>query len=173
MTLGIRSSWRRTRGEAVQHPMDEQAQSVTHVSIERFGKDHWSLLAYIETCCVDSAQEGIGTLDNRRMRCHPKHPKQHIVVHGAGGGWQESYGTRLRGFFGPDNQTHPEHRLPDHDDWDCLDDIEAAGLVEVLNVANGFVRMTPAGIEVAAALRKHKALGGTLASFDLKAASAP
>ena len=23
------------------------------ISIDRFGKDHWSALGYIETCCVD------------------------------------------------------------------------------------------------------------------------
>lgn len=37
----------------------------THPSL--FGKDHWSLLAYVETCCVDG-QDGIGTLDRRRLR---------------------------------------------------------------------------------------------------------
>lgn len=67
----------------------------THPSL--FGKDHWSLLAYVETCCVDG-QDGIGTLDRRRLRCNENN---HPLLKGAYSptGWQPSYSTRLAGFF--------------------------------------------------------------------------
>ena len=36
-------------------------------TIHEFGRDHWSLLAYVECVCTDG-KEGIGTLDPDRMR---------------------------------------------------------------------------------------------------------
>ena len=129
------------------------------VPVERFGKDHSSLLAYIETRCVDSTGN-TGTLDPLRMRCNPKrHPVMAVSRFGERR-WESTYGTRLH-----TTRTGRVVQLKTHDDWDCLDDLEAAGLVEVLSLVNGIVRMTPSGLKVAAALRTHKAEGGVFATF--------
>ena len=130
------------------------------VPVERFGKDHWSLLAYVETRCVDSATN-TGQLDPLRVRCNPKrHPLMAVSRGFEPRRWEPSYGSRLRA-----TRTGRVPQLKTHDDWDCLDDLETAGLVEVLSLVNGFVRMTPSGLKVAAALRAHKAEGGVFATF--------
>lgn len=130
------------------------------VPVPRFGKDHWSLLAYVETRCVDSATN-TGQLDPKRMRCNPKrHPMMAVSTGFSPRNWQPSYGTRLHA-----TRTGRVPQLKTHDDWDCLDDLEAAGLVEVLSLVNGIVRMTPDGLTVAHALRTHKVDGGVFATF--------
>lgn len=134
-----------------------------------FGKDHWSLLAYVETCCVGGTNGGTGVLDKRKLRCNPaRHPLHDVNANiGVPRSWLPAYGTRLSGFWRPDDTTDPARQLPDHDDWDGLDDLEAAGFITVLSEANGFVRMTAVGQAVAGRLRAFKAEGGQFAAFLL------
>lgn len=125
----------------------------THVPIEKFGKDHWSTFAYAETVCVDHR----GVPDRRRMRCdtdrHPglaPYPSPEI---------SQKYPTRLKG----------GELLADHDDWDCIDDCEVAGLLEQLGSGiHPFWRLTDKGKEVAGQLRAHKADGKGFATFELE-----
>lgn len=144
------------------------AASTDRVPIDLWGKDHWSLLAYVESCCVDSADKGVGSLDFVRMRVNPgTHPLVCWTQY-SDRGWKPEYGTRLRGFDFKDHRTPPDQRsdmISAHDDVDCLDDLEAAGLVEVHSLVNGFVTMTKTGNRVAAALRAHKTAGGMFAHF--------
>lgn len=138
----------------------------------KFGKDHWSLLAYIETLCVDG-KNGVGAIDHRRVRCNEV---SHSPLKGVydGRAWKPSYGTRLSGFFDyPERADSAKaaqagYQLLTHDDWDCLDDLESAGYVEILSMVNGFVRLKPDGIRVSALLRKHKVEGGMYANFTLR-----
>lgn len=139
------------------------------VKIENFGKDHWSLLAYI-ACRVESHQAGdavgVGTLDKEQIRCNPERHEIHAVSRaGHERTWKPSYGTRLAGFWKEGGGTDPALQMPDHDDWDCLDDLEAAGIIEVLSEANAFVRITEAGLQVYGALTQHKASGGNFSEF--------
>lgn len=132
----------------------------------RWGKDHWSTLAYVETCCVDRA----GWLSGDRMRVHVR---RHRTLVGRqqqmlGSALHTEYPTILR-----DGET-----LAKHDDWDCLEDICAAGLAEIVeelagknhgSVVGGTtvrVRLTLAGTEMAALLRAHKAEGKRFADFE-------
>ena len=86
------------------------------IPIEDFGRDHWSTFAYIETCVVDCG----GRVAKERMRCiHKRHP---FFAHR--GGDASAYPTRLRG----------GRKRNEHDDWDCLDDIEVAGLIENIDI---------------------------------------
>lgn len=133
-----------------------------------YGKDHWSLLGFIETCCVDSIDD-IGVLDIGHMR----------VRHGLGLGekhseirsrpkWKDELGTRLSGYFKEGKTTDESRRLPDHDDLDCFDDIEAAGYIENMGTGlNPACKMTELGHEVAAKLRQHKANGNHFATFKI------
>lgn len=119
------------------------------------------MLGYVEAICVDGRKvEGLGSvgeIDRRRVRCNPeRHP---LLLppdpFGSGPHWKDAYCTRLN-----------EGTVADHDDWDCLDDLEAAGLVEIMSLVNGYVTMTDEGTRVAAALRKHKSAGGRFGDFS-------
>ena len=95
------------------------------ISPERFGKDHYSTLLYVEGRGVDHG----GRLDHDHMRCDLS---RHPVVAGAG---------RVAAAFGkPDGRAYPTMlretgseavHLSDHDDYDCLDDLGAAGWLTV------------------------------------------
>ena len=112
-----------------------------HAPIEPsiWGRDHLTTLLYLETRCVDH----MGTIDRRHMRCDPKrHP---LFAHeGSIGGVSP---TRLA----CGEQYH-------HDDWDCLDDIIAAGYMENLGTgANPIVKLTDLGWTEAGKLRRQRA----------------
>lgn len=141
---------------------------MTSVSIDKFGKDHWSTFAYIETCCVDNA----GKVDKSRMRTNEnKHPLLASNVSIAFK-WKKSNNTRLKGFFQLDGRDDPQKAIEaglmidGHDDWDCLDDLESHGLIEILSLANPMVQMTKLGLDASAKLRAHKASGGMFANFS-------
>lgn len=121
---------------------------------KQFGKDHWNLLAYVETCAVDHRNR----LDHECMRGNPAtHPfLRNDAYQRDRGQWGSSHSTRLR-----DGKT-----IDGHDDWDCLDDLDDAGLVEIISLVNGFVRMTDYGLAISAQLRRHKATGGKYQDFD-------
>lgn len=128
-----------------------------YVPIEQFGKDHWSTFAYAECCVVDRQ-----FLDKRRLRCNPEtHPLNAVNQnHGVCMHWDPKYGTRLKGFF-----EDPSQQLESHDDWDCLDDLDHAGLLEVISVANAHVELMEKGMQIASELRIFKQKGGNFASF--------
>lgn len=146
-----------------------KAKQTKYVPIDQFGKDHWSTFAYVETLCVDSQTgDGWGHINADRMRTNSKrHPfgGERRALSAEARTWGPEHGTRLRGFWKADRKEDPSRQLQSHDDWDCLEDLEAAGLIFVRSLANGFVRMTELGNTVAAALRKHKTEGGSFADF--------
>jgi hypothetical protein len=138
--------------------------TTTPTSHTKFGKDHWSLLAYLESRCA-AGQYGVGVIDFRRIRCNPaNHPLQAVNRVP----WRSEYGTKLAGFFSFTD--HAEARaagvqLTAHDDWDCIDDLVSAELLTLTSATNGLVKLTPLGVEVCAELSKHKAKGGQFAEF--------
>jgi hypothetical protein len=142
------------------------------VPMERWGKDHWSTFAYLEVRIVDHK----GRIAHDHMRCHMRrHPAMHAakrraIAFGPADGSQ--YPTKLR-----------DGELPDHDDYDCVDDMIAAGLVTVTmppapagTLVTGLVEaesmtraayaLTPGlGQPIAAQLRAHKGIGGKFSTF--------
>jgi hypothetical protein len=144
--------------------------------VSQWGKDHWSLLAYLEDLCVKSKTVidglgNVGTIDKSRLRANEHtHPLQ-AVNSGRVSAWNPAWGTRLKGYFELSNRTDvcaaeaAGVQLPQHDDWDCLDDLEVAGLVTIVSLANGFVALTSAGLAMGAELRAHKAKGAHFATF--------
>lgn len=117
------------------------------VPIERWGADHWSTFAYIETRIVDHK----GCPNIPHMRCDGDlHPQ---FAHGGTTG--KKYPTRYKG-----------GELKDHDDWSCLDDCELIGLLENKGTGmNRVYKLTALGRLVAAQLRAHKAIEGSFATF--------
>lgn len=141
---------------------------MSFVNIERFGKDHWSLFAYIEYICVNG-NNGLGKIQRNRVRCNSsKHP-----LLSAGIKWEDSYSTRLSGFFEyPFNADIEKScatgfQILGHDDWDCIDDLNNAGLIEIVSFANGIVKLTEKGIAVLSQLISHKANGGNFSNFKI------
>src|SRR5271154_4036156 len=87
-------------------------------TLENFGRDHWTTFLYIETCCVDH-----GGMPNKvRMRCDRRRHPWFVHMNPADGMREGGYPTRLR----------DGAELHDHDDWDCIDDLIAEGLLENL-----------------------------------------
>ena len=139
-----------------------EAVGTEYVPMERWGKDHWSTFAYLETVSVDKH----GQVERSRMRCNARlHrtlanivPHFNEIVDGS------PYPTRLK-----------DGELEGHDDWSCAEDMVAAGLIEMTcgmtHPGRSFgsheaqVRLTPKGTEVANQLRNHKREGGQFASF--------
>jgi len=87
---------------------------IDRVLPEMFGRNHDSLVLYIETVCVDAR----GYPDLRRLSCNPERHPQFVAA--GSGGWSVKYSTTLR----------DGTELPGHDDWDAVDDLVAAGLLE-------------------------------------------
>lgn len=128
----------------------------------QFGKDHWSLLAYIQTLCVDS-QSGIGRINANRMRTN-KNKRPHIG-NSCITPWKESWGTRLQGYFECDKETQQTLQLKEHDDWDCLEDLEQNGLVDIISDVNHFITLTESGKALSLRLTHHKLNGEHYATF--------
>jgi hypothetical protein len=133
--------------------MEEQIMDI--IPVEKFGKDHWSLLAYIETCCADNG----GVIDLRRVRVNPNtHPLCAVGQHSPRN-WLPTYSTIL----------NDSTLLYGHDDIDCLDDLEKAGMIYIKSLVNGFVFLSPLGIKISARLRKHKIEGKQYRDFEIGA----
>lgn len=127
------------------------------VPVAEWGKDHWSLLAYLEVRCVDNG----GAIVIRHMRCNPRrHP---MFAHA---------GTRIgldpsAPYQYPSVLRKGADPVLEHDDWDCLEDLEAAGLIENRGTGiNPRIYMTDAGLTFTAQIRACKAKGGSFATFE-------
>lgn len=131
--------------------------------VESFGSDHWSLLAYIETVLVEY---GLYDVDlDPHLRTNRRHyrflvTRHHLAPH-LGEKW------RVAGPMRPEHGSRVDGAvLPNHDDWDCLEDLIAAGFLTVQWPHNRpAVVLTPLGDRAVAALRVHKREGGRWATF--------
>lgn len=135
-------------------PKKRKPEVNAHIPIDQFGKDHWSLLGFIECLCVEHK----GYLDDKRRCCMRTNPHMH-PMHGrwlTGPLWKAVYATRLK-----------NGQAPDHDDWNVIEDLEVAGLLKNNGSAiNPVFKLTPFGSRICAGLRAFKAQGGTFATFD-------
>jgi len=119
----------------------------TALSINEFGRDHWSTLLYVEARCTDNS----GVPDRRNMRCIDSRHPQYSHGHDS-----SAYPTRLAG----------DKLLPNHDDWDCVDDLERVGLVVIGGTGTNPVwEMTAEGQRIVGLLRTHKQSGQGLGAF--------
>lgn len=126
---------------------------------EVWGKDHWSTLAYLETRCVDGG--GLQIVSDPRMRARRRHFRllQEFRYSQQAMCMDTTNGTRCcNGVV-----------LSDHDDWDCVTDFSAEGLlqqpVEELEFGDN-VRLNRRGLLLAGQLRTHKAVGGRFSTFE-------
>lgn len=136
------------------------------ISIKEFGKDHWSLLGYIETCCVDRMGSS-SKINHDRMRTNPNRNPPLGSRPRPESRWKDEYSTRLKSFpwSSRDEKEKAKHRVTGHDDWDCLEDLEQTGLANLFSYVNGFVKITNKGFAIVAELRAYKANGGSFSTF--------
>lgn len=132
------------------------------IPIDRWGRDHWTTLLYIETRCVDYK----GTVRNENLRCFPTGANLHRMTDAQQRIWckgdEKKYGTRLADDSVAEN----------HDDWDCIEDMVAAGVLlwEGTGAYPAFV-LTDIGWQIAHALRRWRAEGKTVKEFRVMRAA--
>ena len=138
-----------TTNELTQDELDQFG-----VQIERWGKDHWSTLAYIESICVDS-MNGVGRVGRCKVQTNiDRHPEYaHMSVTPVGSQLDGAkFGIRLA------DSTLPG---PAYDEWDCIEDFENNFLVvDVGFTSEPAYRMTRLGNLVAGKVRAHWACSG-------------
>ncbi len=108
------------------------ARNENPVPIARWGRDHWTTLAYVETRWVDHR----GMLSHDQMRCdRQRHQmfyaaKRRPIMLGTDADGAK-YPTRLKTETPGEDGRWGVVELPGHDDYDCLDDAIREGLIEV------------------------------------------
>jgi len=114
---------------------------------QKWSKDHWSMLAYVSTSFEQP-------LDRERLRCNEHN---HAPLKGFRNvkPWQNENGTVLA----------DGTRLDWHDDWDILEDLEAAGYLEIISLVNAKVSLTDLGFKHVIALYRHKQAGQTFRQY--------
>jgi len=140
----------------------EVGDTEAYIAMERWGKDHWSLLAYVETRAVD--HQGILNGDHMRTNLRLHREMQGDVQYRRGMGSSE-HSTRLKSEY-----------IDNHDDWSCLEDLIAAGLITAETAQIYFNRMfantiariklTEKGQVMAEQLRRHKTNGDNFSNFE-------
>ena len=137
------------------------AETGAYIPMDRWGQDHWSTLVYFETLTVDRK----GLINNAQMRCDARIHRHFVIMTRFGSeASQGKYPTRLKDGVEQAN----------HDDWSCLEDMIAAGLVngwfrqmneETFGNSQAYVELTELGRALSQQLRAHKASGETYATF--------
>ena len=124
------------------------------VSVDHFGKDHWSTFAYLDCRAMDRK----GVIDREHMRCDQDlHPGLRNTANRNSPASNKKYPTILKGGI----------ELENHDDWSCFEDLEAAGFVKWEGTGfNPIVVFTELGNEIISKLRIHKKAGGSFGTFD-------
>jgi hypothetical protein len=120
-----------------------------NIPISQFGRDHWNTFAYLETRIVDHR----GVIKLEHMRVDP-------VLH-------PHFAHEYSRMFSPAPTRLASGEVSSHDDWSCLDDAEAEGLIQ--NVGSGMNRryvFTDKGRQIATALREYITRNNTTLGFD-------
>jgi hypothetical protein len=102
-----------------------------------------------------------GEIDRDKIRCNGDR-RPHLFgprVAMASNKWKGEWGSRLKGFFENNDE---KLRLPTHDDWDCLEDMEREGLLEIMSVVNGFIVITARAWRSASTFANTKLAAGIL-----------
>lgn len=137
----------------------------SYIPLDRWGKDHWSTLAYVENVMTECKSFQVGA--DGRMRSNrrnfrvmaqycpaPKRPTRTAP----GIPMQDVHGTVL----------NTGTQVPNHDDWCCVQDMAAEGLFTVgpEGVEPGeLLHFSDKGYALVHALRRHKAEGGSFSTF--------
>lgn len=122
------------------------------IPMNKWGRDHWSTLAFVATVMADRGQ--FVMTGDARMRSNRKNfqamPSTNGIV------MRKEHGSRLS-----DGSS-----VEDHDDWCCIQDFAAEGLltVEEIDVGERF-RFSNKGQALVTSLLTHKMKGGTFSNY--------
>lgn len=134
--------------------------------ISIWGKDHWSLLGYLFSIAANNQD----TIDYNKTRVN--NLKRVPIGRTHFSKWEETYGTRLKGFWYTDSENKTQNNYKfmdkDHDDVDCLHDMEAEGVIVLGTYVSGFFKLTDKGMKLGLELMAFKNAGGQFASFSPK-----
>lgn len=151
---------RKATGQFLESVTDREAlKKQGYIPVDRWGKDHWNLLAYIgcrntnNGCVLDGDHLRVNQTKNVGI------PKSRPIR-----SWDTAWGTRLRGHF--KNKNDLSLRLGEHDDIDCLDDMEAEGLITCGTRTSLYAQLTVWGRKFCAALNDHMQQGGATGNFE-------
>ena len=103
------------------------------VPVARWGRDHWTTFAYVETRWVDHR----GMLSHDQMRCdRQRHPmfysaKRRVIAFGTDADGAR-YPTRLKTDTPGADGRWGVAEMSGHDDYDCLDDAIREGRIDVI-----------------------------------------
>jgi hypothetical protein len=137
----------------IKNKMKTATDTKTNYLEKEFGKQHWSLLAYIETQVVDRSFP----IDHRRMSCNEK---KRGISNGAPFGWDNKYSTE---------NNKGEQLILGHDDIDCFEELESEGYIKNQGtLLNMYPSITDKGWKACAELRKFKGNGGNYIDFVFK-----
>lgn len=114
------------------------------VQIEHFGHRHWQMLIVALTASMDSERLDIRQLGLSKNRAHLFNAGHVCDV------------TILKNGL----------VIKDHDDWDCLEDLEAADLIELGTLTNPTVEVTQYGCLVYERLCMHKIFEKDYSTFQ-------
>ncbi len=132
------------------------------IPMKKFGKDHWSLLAYIEYRVMNHN----GVLDKAQLRIKNPALQNTGQTFTMTQDWKPEYGSRLFGYWNKDKSKNKELLISNHDDYDCLDDLEKAKLVKSFGTGlNPAYKLTKFGSKVMGELTLHKQDGKNFAEF--------
>ena len=134
---------------------------------ERWGKDHWSTLLYLESCAVNQR----GRIEHAKMRTSRRNWRLAGSVHGVANVMSpDEYPTRLALLQVERAEFDAVHLIGGHDDWECVQDFADASLLtlEVNEDHPVFplpvtCTLTSAGYQAAAEARKRRAETGKAA----------
>lgn len=140
-----------------------------YIAPDRWGKDHWSTLAYIETRIVDYGSYTIGI--DTRMRATRRtfrlmYEARAFMNSAAERVAESGTGRTVSGING--SVLNDGAVVAHHDDYSCLEDFAAAGLLSVTSEQFAFganFTLSELGWAVSHQLRRWKARGGNFASF--------
>lgn len=115
----------------------------------QFGKDHFSLLLYLETRAVDHSGNLIAEGEGRFSSIY------RLREYNYGG---TNYPTRLKGGVNADDE---------HDDYSCLNDFIVAGWITQDDDDEDVIHLTEKGWNMAHQLRRWKADGKRIIDFEI------
>lgn len=124
------------------------------VTPDRFGASHYNLLAKLVSRCYEQQAD---TIKFSRAWIRSNKAK-HYHLSRKGENWWNGNGTQLLGCeaFNPSQNPQPAIDagvlLPRHDDWDCLQDLEAAGMIRIESLEKAKITMLEPGYQAIEAL---------------------
>ena len=135
------------------------------IPMDRWGKDHWTTLLYLETVCVDRH----GKIEPEKMRTSRRNWRLAGMVHGQANIMpKDKYPTRLKPVQAERAKYDRVDLIGGHDDWECMHDMADLGLLtfKVEDERNSnyplqvTVQMTPLGREKVAETRERREATG-------------